>query len=80
MGKIAKPDGLPPDSAAAELHDLHMRAGRPSVRELGRRLDLTPTRVYNVLHGNRVLPNRPHLLRIVGDLAKLALMPISAVR
>ena len=53
MGKIAKPDGLTPHGAAAklydELHDLHERAGLPSTRELGRRLDLTATRVYNVI-------------------------------
>ena len=78
MGKIAKPDGLTPHGAAAklydELHDLHERAGLPSTRELGRRLDLTATRVYNVMNGNPALPIRPHLLRIVGALAQLALM------
>lgn len=78
MGKIAKPDGLPPDSAAQEfydeLHDLHERAGWPSTRVLGKRLDFTPTRVYNVFHGNRTLPNRPDLIKIVEELATLALI------
>jgi hypothetical protein len=79
MGRIRKPDGLPPDSAAealySALHDLHERAGRPSTREIGKHLTLTPTRVYKVFRGDPVLPNRPILLKIVESLAGLALMP-----
>jgi hypothetical protein len=78
MAKIAMPDGLPPDSAVKklyeELHDLHERAGLPSTRMLGKRLDFTPNRVYNVFHGNRGLPNRPDLIKIVEERADLALI------
>jgi hypothetical protein len=78
MPKIAKPDGLQPGSAAKELydklHDLHALAGWPSPRVLAKKFTISATSIYNLFRGRPLVPLRPNLITIVGELAELALI------
>lgn len=75
MGKLRRPE-LPPgplDDLFGELHALHARAGRPSMRDLAKGQGFSYTTVHELFTKTMIEPPRlPVLLRVVERLATLA--------
>ena len=75
MGKLRRPEVAPGALAdlVRELHALHARAGRPSMRDLAKGQDFSHTTVHNLFTRTTAEPPRPPvLLAVVERLATIA--------